>query len=347
MIHSQNNTIIAEYVWLDGFMGLRSKARTLSINYEANLLEQLPEWNYDGSSTNQAPGNDSEVIMKPRSYFKCPFRKENNILVLCDTYTPYDIPLLTNNRHMANDIFNKNLDQEPWFGIEQEFFMINPETNLPLGFPHNGYPAEQGPYYCGVGAGNLFGRKLIDELYEALLYTGIKVSGINAEVACGQWEYQIGPCTGIESGDHLWMSRYILERLGEKHNIKIDWEPKPIKGDWNGSGCHTNYSTKDMRNGTEDKEGIRHINEAIEKLAKKHNQHIKAYGSGNEERLTGKHETASIDEFSYGVANRGASIRIPRQTEKDKKGYMEDRRPASNMDPYLVTSMIFNTTVIE
>ena len=207
--------------------------------------------------------------------------------------------------------------------------MINPETNLPLGFPHNGFPGEQGPYYCGVGAGNLFGRQLIDELYEALLYANIKVSGINAEVACGQWEYQIGPCTGIESGDHLWMSRYILERLGEKHSIKIDWEPKPIKGDWNGSGCHTNYSTKDMRNGTPDKEGIEHINEAIEKLAKRHDQHIKAYGSGNEERLTGKHETASIDKFSYGVANRGASIRIPRQTEKDRKGYMEDRRPAS------------------
>ena len=336
--------VVVEYVWIGGNNELRSKARVM--NSERLLtFEDLPDWNYDGSSTSQATGADSEVIIKPRAVFKCPFRKGNNILVMCDTYKPDGTPLNNNNRVWANEVFNKSLEEEPWFGIEQEYFMMNPETNKPLGFPKDGFPNPQGQYYCSVGSKNAFGRQIADEHLEACIYAGITISGINAEVASGQWEYQVGPCIGIQSGDHLWMSRYLLERIAERHGVAINWEPKPVKGDWNGSGCHTNYSTKNMREGTENKTGLDYIHEAIERLSDKHDEHMAVYGSGNEQRMTGEHETASFDKFSWGTANRGRSVRIGNENVKNQKGYFEDRRPSSNMDPYLVTGKLFETTV--
>lgn len=330
-----------EYVWIDNDFKLRSKVKVM-YNTEINNIEDIPVWNYDGSSTGQAEGNDSEVIIYPRSMFTS--RHDIfHVLVLCDTYTPENTALLTNNREQANYIFNKKLEEEPWFGIEQEYFIIDPKTNKPLGFDEN---KKQGQYYCSVGAENAFGRKIAEEhLLECINY-GVIVSGMNAEVAPGQWEYQVGPCVGIESGDHLWISRYILQKIAEKHNVVINFEPKPLSGDWNGSGCHTNYSTKKMREGTENKTGLDYINEAIDKLSKKHNEHMDVYGSGNELRMTGQHETASYNVFSFGTANRGASVRIGNTNMRNQKGYFEDRRPSSNCDPYLVTSKIFETTVL-
>lgn len=337
---------IVEYVWLGGNNELRSKARVLELNINNDILSQLPNWNYDGSSTNQASGNDSEVIIKPRAVFLDPFRGSSNYLVMCDCYRPDDTPLENNHRPYAVKTFNKKLDEEPWYGIEQEYFLINPETKLPLGFPKNGYPAPQGQYYCSVGATNAFGRSVVDEHLKACLQANVQICGINAEVATGQWEYQIGPSVGIESGDHVWMSRYILERVAEKHGYIVSLHPKPVLGDWNGSGCHTNYSTKSMREGSGDKTGLDFINDAIDKLSKKHKEHMSCYGTGNELRMTGRHETSSIDKFSYGVANRGASVRIGNETIQNKKGYFEDRRPSSNMNPYLVTAKLFETTVL-
>ena len=203
-------------------------------------------------------------------------------------------------------------------------------------------PTPQGQYYCSAGAENSFGRNVSEEHLQCCINAGIKIAGVNGEVAPGQWEFQIGPCTGIEEGDHLWMARYILLRVAEKHNIVVNFEPKPFKGNWNGSGCHTNYSTKQMR----EDNGLKFINQAIKKLEKKHDIHMKHYGSGNEERMTGEHETASFNKFTYDVANRGCSIRIGNDTHKNEKGYFEYRRPSSNCDPYLVTGMIFKTTVL-
>ena len=334
-----------EYVWIDGNNELRSKCRILhNINLDSDLqLYNIPDWNYDGSSTNQADGTNSEIVIKARRLFRDPFREEKSFMVLCDTYTPDGKPLYNNTRYFANNTFDKNIDEAPWFGMEQEYFLMDPNTNKPLGFD---ITKRQGQYYCGVGYENAYGRKIVEDHMAKCLYAGIKLSGINAEVAPGQWEFQVGPCLGIQAGDHLLMARYILQRVGEIHQVIINLEPKPLKGDWNGSGCHTNYSTEKMREGTNDKTGLEIINDAIEKLSKKHNENMDVYGSGNEERMTGEHETASYDKFTDGVGNRGASVRRGADTIKNEKGYFEDRRPSSNCDPYLVTSMIFQTTCL-
>jgi glutamine synthetase len=346
---------IAEYVWVDGDGNLRSKARTIIITTENTIITKhdIPDWNYDGSSTKQATGEKSEIILKPWFLTTCPFRRfvtnngPSNLLVLCDTYDSIGDPAINNHRHWANNIFNKKLDAKPWFGIEQEFFLMNKTSNKPVGYDSSLETNSQGQFYCSVGSQNAFGRKVIDEFYEHCLYAGINISGVNAEVAPGQWEYQIGPSVGITAGDELYLSRYIIQRIAEKYDFIIDFEPKPLIGNWNGSGCHTNYSTKYMREGTNKQTGLCYINDAIDKLALTHNIHMKLYGTGNELRMTGQHETSSYDTFTLGIGNRGASIRIPTQTVKKKEGYFEDRRPSSNMDPYLVTGILFQTTVIK
>jgi len=346
----QGGKIQAEYVWL-GALGdlqfegssqdLRSKGRTL--DFKPKSVEELPEWNYDGSSTGQAPGHNSEVIIRPRAIFRDPFRGGDNILVMADTYDNTGVPLPTNSRAPADATFKQDLASEPWFGIEQEYTIYTLDKT-PLGWPKGGFPAPQGPYYCGAGADKAFGRHLVEAHYRACLYAGVKIAGINGEVMPGQWEFQVGPCTGIDSGDHLWIARYIMHRLAEIFGVIVSFHPKPVAtGDWNGAGCHSNYSTKKMR----EKGGLEEIYKAIEKLSKKHAEHIAVYGEHNNMRLTGKHETASIHQFSSGVANRGASIRIPSQAAKDGCGYFEDRRPASNIDPYVVTAKLFQTTVLD
>ena len=338
--------ICLEYIWIGGNNEMRSKTKVFTINKDSinDIMnpKNLPIWNFDGSSTEQATGEDSEVILKPVNVFKDPFR-ENGRIVLCETFTPLDEPHPTNKRFNAKKIFDKNLEEKPWYGMEQEYFMINNETGNPLGFHKNLIANPQGQYYCSVGSENAFGRKIAEKHLQACIEAGIQISGINAEVAPGQWEFQIGPCVGIDEGDQLWTARYLLVRIAEEYNISIDFEPKPLKGDWNGSGCHTNFSTEKMRNGTDENNGLHYIDEAIEKLSLKHKEHMEVYGTGNEERMTGKHETASYEKFTDGIANRGCSIRRGNQTYKDKKGYFEDRRPSSNCDPYLVTSKIFET----
>ncbi|MCO5595004.1 hypothetical protein L7F22_049041 [Adiantum nelumboides] len=342
-LSDHTSKIIAEYIWIGGSgMDLRSKARTLPA--PASDPKQLPKWNYDGSSTGQALGDDSEVILYPQVIFKDPFRKGDNILVICDAYTPAGEPIPSNKRAEAAKVFSdpKVVDDVPWFGLEQEYTLLRKDVNWPLGWPIGGYPGPQGPYYCGTGAEKAYGRDIVNAHYKACLYAGINISGINGEVMPGQWEFQVGPAVGISAADELWCARYILERITEIADVQLSLDPKPMQGDWNGAGCHTNYSTKSMR----EEGGYEVIKKAIEKLKLRHKEHIAAYGKGNERRLTGKHETADINTFSWGVANRGASVRVGRDTEKENKGYFEDRRPASNMDPYVVAAMIAATTIL-
>tara|TARA_B100000674_G_scaffold498909_2_gene540334 strand:- start:106 stop:1110 length:1005 start_codon:yes stop_codon:yes gene_type:complete len=329
-----------EYIWIDGFGCPRGKTKVTDIVVKD--VGELPEWNYDGSSTGQAPGNDSEVLIRPRAMYPDPFRGGQHKLVLCDTYTPDGKPHPSNTRVSAVERFSQKPELQPMFGIEQEFFLVR--NGWPIGFPENRqkFPSPQGGYYCGTGGSNAVGRECIEKAFDRCLEAGLKLTGLNAEVAPSQWEFQV--CAiGIDAADQLYVMRYILDRTAEEYGWSIDLYPKPVNGDWNGSGCHTNFSTKPMR----EDGGYTVIMNAIEKLSKKHDHHMQNYGVGNEKRMTGLHETAEYGKFSYGVANRSASVRIPRTTETDKKGYLEDRRPSSNMDPYVVTSLIYETTSLE
>mmetsp|Transcript_3561 Transcript_3561/g.5509 ORF Transcript_3561/g.5509 Transcript_3561/m.5509 type:complete len:352 (+) Transcript_3561:103-1158(+) len=344
----QGGKIMAEYVWLGGNLwDIRSKCRTLdvsSIKAGTEDIKKLPEWNYDGSSTEQAPGHNSEVMLRPCRVYRDPFRKGNNVIVICDTYDNKGNPLPTNHRAKCAKTMEKYKAHEPWFGLEQEYTMLHSDVKWPLGFPKNGYAGPQGPYYCGVGTGNAIGRELVEAHYRCCLYAGVKISGINAEVMPSQWEFQVGPCQGIQMGDDLWMARYLMMRCSEFYNIRCSFAPKPIEeGDWNGAGCHSNFSTK----GTREEGGMAVIEKMMAKLEKNHALHIKSYGEDNEKRLTGKHETASIEKFSYGVADRGSSVRIPTSTKADGKGYFEDRRPAANCCPYIVTDLLVETCCSE
>jgi len=340
-----DNKCQAMYVWVDGSgENLRSKTRTL--NFVPKDPAELPIWNFDGSSTGQAEGSNSDVYLHPVALYRDPFRLGNNKLVLCETYKHNKLPTDTNLRKTCLEVMTKATDQHPWFGMEQEYSLLDFDGH-PLGWPKNGYPGPQGPYYCGVGANKVYGRDVVEAHYRACLFTGINISGTNAEVMPAQWEFQVGPCEGITMGDDLWMARYLLHRVAEDFGIVVTLDPKPIPGDWNGAGMHTNFSTTAMR----EPNGILAIETAIEKLGRVHAEHIKAYdphgGKDNERRLTGHHETSSIHDFSAGVANRGASIRIPRGVAEDKEGYLEDRRPSSNADPYVVSERLVRTICLD
>lgn len=337
--------VIIEYVWIDGVQGLRSKTKVMSYtNTSTRLsLEDVPEWNFDGSSTQQAQGKYSEVILRPVRLFKDPFRDTyNSYMVLCETYNPDGTPAEANNRHEAKRLFDQKEETEPWFGLECEFFLMKDagsyQSNTPIATNKHGLQAIQGQYYCGVGTKNVFGREVIEEIMQKCIKAGINITGINCEVGPSQWEYQIGICTGIESGDHVWMSKYIAERVSEMHNVQICWHPKPIDN-FNGSGCHTNFSTKEMR----EKDSMEYLEQVMTKLEAKHDEHMEVYGSDNHLRMTGKHETSSYDKFTWGRGDRTASFRVPTSTCT----YIEDRRPASNIDPYLVTSKIYETVVLD
>jgi len=332
----QKGSVMAEYVWIDGSNGVRSKTKTLK--KAPSSVKELPEWNFDGSSTGQAPGENSDVYLRPVAIYPDPIRLEPNVLVMCETYDPSGQPNRYNFRYECNQLMEHNKEKHYWFGLEQEYTLLGPD-GWPYGWPKNGFPGPQGPYYCGVGTTRIFCRDIVEAHYKACLYAGINISGINAEVMPAQWEYQVGPCEGIDLGDQLWMSRWLLHRIAEEFGAKVSFHPKPIPGDWNGAGLHTNVSNDGMRADG----GMKVIEAAMEKLATKQLEHIAVYGEGNEARLTGKHETGSIDKFTWGVADRGSSVRIPRACADDGKGYFEDRRPASNADPYRITGIIVQT----
>lgn len=337
--------VLATYIWIDG-TGENVRSKTMTIDFKPKSPSELPWWNFDGSSTGQAEGSNSDVYMKPVAIFNDPFLRGNNVLVMCETYKYDKTPNSTNRRYSCEQAMTAAKDFEPWFGIEQEYSLLD-RDGWPYGWPKpHGYPAPQGPYYCGVGADRSYGRDIVDAHYKACLYAGVKICGINGEVMPSQWEFQVGPLEGISAGDHLWVARYILHRVAEEFGVVVTFDPKPIPGNWNGAGAHTNYSTKQMR----EDGGIKHIEAAIEKLGKRHAKHIEFYdpkgGLDNRRRLTGHHETSSIHDFSAGVANRGSSIRIPRSVGESKKGYLEDRRPASNCDPYAVTEILVRTTIL-
>ena len=320
-----------EYIWLDGYTpepNLRSKTKVINFTKEDFTISDLPMWTFDGSSTKQAEGVDSDCLLKPVKMIKDPQRK-NGYLVLCEVLNPDETPHISNMRSKVTD------DSNLWLGFEQEFFIY--KKGLPLGHSEvNLRP--QGEYYCGIGHENVSGRDIIEHHLDVCLSAGLNMTGINAEVALGQWEYQVMGKGTLEACDQLIISRYLRNRLSETYGVSIEYHPKPLGDtDWNGSGMHTNFSTKQMR----EEGGKELFDEIFRVLKSNHQKHIEVYGSDNEKRLTGKHETQSIDKFSWGVSDRGASIRIPQSTVKNGwRGYLEDRRPASNACPYKIAKQL-------
>ena len=328
--------VVLEYVWLDGYKpepNLRSKVKIVEYESIKTLkIEDFPIWNFDGSSTNQAETGKSDCLLNPvRIYISKDFPLEKSVIyVFCEVMDSDNIPHKSNYRSPLNE------EQEDlWFGFEQEYFIYNETGGNVLG--HDRRLLEgQGKYYCGVGH-NVVGRDFVEEHLNMCLDHKIDITGTNAEVALGQWEYQVFSKGKLKGGDDLWMSRYFLYKISEKYGYHIELHPKPlIYGEWNGSGLHTNFSNDRMRN----KGGYEYFLSIFNSFGSRHQEHIKAYGSNNDLRLTGDFETQSIDTFSWGVSDRGASIRVPQDTAKEWKGYVEDRRPGSNANPYKIIKEI-------
>ena len=326
-----------EYIWLDGkkpIPELRGKTNIKEFDKTPTLAD-MPLWGFDGSSTMQAAGSKSDCVLKPVALYPDASRKDA-FIVLSEVMLPDGTPHPTNMRATAPD------DPDLWFGFEQEYFLY--KDGRPLGFPKDGYPSTpQGPYYCGVGykyMGNI-ARQIVEEHLDLCLYAGINHEGINAEVAKGQWEYQIFGKGSHKAADDLWTARYLMARLCEKYEVDVQLHCKPIKGDWNGSGMHANFSSKYLR-----EVGGKDYFEALMKAFEKNiPDHIAVYGPDNHLRLTGLHETQAIDKFSYGLSDRGASVRLPVNFIKNSyKGYLEDRRPNSEADPYQIVAQIVKTT---
>lgn len=337
------------YIWMDGAVPtqkLRSKMRVIQHPDREITLADFPEWGFDGSSTYQATGHDSDLILKPARFVNDPILGEGNYLLLCEVMNPDgNTPHASNTRARLRQMMAHATELDAWIGYEQEYTLF--QGPRPMGWPEHGYPAPQGPFYCGVGADETFGRHLVEQHAQACIDADLMIFGTNAEVMPGQWEFQIGyrgiagePADPLTVADHLWIARWLLYRLGEDYSITAKLHPKPVKGDWNGAGQHTNFSTKAMRDPATGKKAI---DQAIERLSKRHQEHIAIYGDGIEERLTGRHETADIKTFSSGAGNRGASIRIPRQVATKGCGYIEDRRPNANADPYQIAAMLLET----
>ncbi|CAK1604237.1 unnamed protein product [Parnassius mnemosyne] len=338
------DAILATYVWVDGSgINMRSKDRTF--DFLPKTHKDLPIWYYDGSNTAQANPENSDTFIFPEVIYHDPFRRGSHIIVLSDTYQNNYEPTQTNYRKNCVMLCEKGDVEEPWFGFNQEFFFTTTDGR-PLGWPPGGYPAPPGPYYCAIGANKIVARDLMEAFFRCCLFAGVKINGINPGATPSQWNFQVGPSPGIRSADDLWMARYILSRLAEEYGVVASFDPQPVP-DWPGNGTFVYFSTKDMR----EEDGILVIERAIDKLARRHGVHINEYdannGADNACRLTGKHGMPHIRDFTAGVANRNCAVRIPRQVSEDKRGYLEDRRPAANADPYRVTSILLKTCVFD
>jgi len=336
-----------EYIWLDGHTpepNLRSKTKVWEWDPKNPKFthlkrtngphpDELPIWSFDGSSTKQADSSNSDCLLKPVRVI-VDIDRVQSFLVLCEVLNVDGTPHISNTRHLINDEYDSS-ENGCWFGFEQEYTLFK-DCRI-LGFPEVGLPKPQGDYYCGLGNGNVIGREIAEKHLNLCLSSGLQITGINAEVLLGQWEYQLFGNGAKATSDDLWLSRFILIRLCETYNIEVSFHPKPIEGDWNGSGLHVNFSNRIMR----EEKSETNFTKILTHLKYRHLEFIENYGSKNEMRLTGKHETQTIDKFSWGVSDRGASIRIPHTViENDWSGYLEDRRPGANADPYKITKLL-------
>ncbi len=334
-----------EYIWIDGNEQtpcLRSKTRELSdISLYSGVPspQDIPEWSFDGGSTEQGDLEDSDTALKPVRVYPDPF-VAGGVFVLCEVFNSDGTPHKSNHRYtLRNTEQNCPSESEALFGFEQEYTLLS-LAGVPIAFEGK-RPAPQGPYYCGVGSNKVLGREIAMRHFQVCKDAGLNLYGLNAEVMPGQWEFQTDALCPIVASDTLWMARYILDRLSETYGVIVSYDPKP-KEDWNGAGCHTNFSTAKMR----EVNGIEHIKNTIDLFKEKHGEHLEVYGDGIERRLTGKCETSSLEKFTWGTSDRSASIRIPAKVEAQGRGYLEDRRPNANIDPYKVTNIMLKTALL-
>ena len=316
-----------EYIWLDGSLPLpQVRGKTRYVDLDKNSV--IPDWNFDGGSTNQGDVANSDRCLTCVRAYKDPFN-ENGVLALCEVTYHGGPPHESNTRTHLSELVDGVAESDVWVGFEQEVTFINPADREPLGLLLS--PSEQGPYYCGVGSLNNIGRVVMDEFEMRCKRAGVSLEGINAEVMPGQWEFQTPPQGPLKSADDVWVARYILERVSESKPIIISYDPKPHYK-FNGAGCHTNISTVFTRECFD----IDEQEKMMVALEIDHLEHLKVCGEGVERRLTGDHETSDYKTFYWGVGDRGASVRIPQRVAMEKAGYFEDRRPSANIDPYRV-----------
>uniref|UniRef100_A0A8C5Q403 Glutamine synthetase n=1 Tax=Leptobrachium leishanense TaxID=445787 RepID=A0A8C5Q403_9ANUR len=340
---SQRGMVQVTYVWIDG-TGERLRCKKKTLDYEPKSVEEIPEWNFNGFGTRQSDISKCAMYLVPVAMFSDPFTLDPNKLVLCEVLKSNREPAETNLRQTCKKVMDLARDHRPWFGMEQEYVLLGIDGR-PYGWPKKDLQPD-GIFYCSIGTDRVFGRDIIECNYKACLYAGIKICGSNGESVPSQWEFQVGPCEGIDVSDHLWMARFILHRICEDFGAVVTFDPRPLSGEWSGSGCHTNYSTESMRK----EGGLRHIENAIEKLRERHSYHISVYdphgGKDNLRRLIGHSSTSSINKFTVGINDCRTSIRVSHHVEQEGKGYLEDRRPASNCNPYAVIEAIVRTTIL-
>lgn len=334
-----------DYVWVDGTgENVRSKART--IEFIPDNHKEVPVWGSDGKASMLPVPKESDVLLVPVAIYNDPFRRGNNKLVLCDTYEYDGKALPTNHRKSFCDALNKVCDQEIMWGLEQQYMVMDMDER-PFGWPVMlGEPRKHMGYYCSVGGNKVYGREIAESHYRACLYAGVQIASIHPDAIPGQWEFQIGVSPGIKGPDDLWMARYILGRISEEYGTHICYHPKRYEN-LSGSSCHVNFSTKATRKDN----GLSTLQEYMQKLSKRHDEHLKKYdpygGEQNKRRLTGKDGASAADTFSSGVGDKNLSVRITKESETKKKGYVEDRRPAANGDPYAVCDMIVRTCLLD
>ena len=344
------------YVWNDGRTD-RTKSKSRVLSHVPVTAADVPVWGFGMVIQDPVSGKPvaADHFLRPIRLYKDPFRGGSNRIVLCDTLDESgSAPASYNTRVALKEIADAVADShEPWIGIEQEYVLM--ESGLgsdstgqrPLGWPVSGFPDRDSlyEYMHGVGGDVVIGREIHESAYRAALYAGVGVFGENSEAMPAQWEFQVGPSDPLKCADDIWMLRFILARTAESFRSSLCIEPRSVKGkDWPGTGTHTNISTRQMRDRKQGREALQQV---LQKLQSKHSEHMLVYdregGKANANRLTGGIVNCRAEEFTTGIADRCASVRIPQQTANEGAGYIEDRRPAGNADPYRVIERILRT----
>ncbi|XP_063926186.1 glutamine synthetase 2 cytoplasmic-like [Zophobas morio] len=334
-----NCKVQATYIWIDG-TGENLRAKNRILDFTPNSYKECPNWDFDGSTTFLADDpKHSDIILCPIALYNDPFQRGTNKLVLCETYTSDGKPTKSNSRHCCMTFLNQVCDKEPRFGFKQTCMFMDADKR-PFGWPKQlGYPCPTESHCYSVGADKALGRELIECVCRCCLYSGLELGASHPAVVPSQWQVGLEPTAGIRAADELWILRYFLQRIGEIFGVVVSFEPK-LYPSWKGSGCHTKFSTKEMRN----EGGYKFMEEAMKKLATEHEKHMDVYdirGCHNKQ-LDGDHST-----FRWGVADRTGCVRIPKKVEMDKKGYFEDMRVPANADPYKVVSIFVRTLCLE